>query len=120
MAVEIPTHYPTSNRHPVHYIEWSWETRDGEPFRRCSACGSIHPAELAAANWLRPEWAIGKRGHKFYSAIASSDGRSHYSVKFYTQHLADPDLPGEVKKKLEVRFRMSFTFRNGRVRIVPY
>jgi hypothetical protein len=51
---------------------WSWrEPFRGEHFRRCSYCGSIHPADLAAEPVWRASWADRKYGwpHKFYVDI---------------------------------------------------
>ena len=41
------------------------------PYRTCSYCGSIHPADMIAAldNGGRFEWAVGKVGYKAYVSV---------------------------------------------------
>lgn len=70
--------------------EWH-APRDGQSFRTCSYCGSIHPGDLmdlAGRNELSLDMADWKYGwpHKFYvKGIASP--ASH--AKWYNLHLAD-------------------------------
>jgi hypothetical protein len=88
---------------PVHGTEiayhpfataWDWaEPRDGEHFRRCNYCGSIHPEDLAAETDWRADWADMKYGwpHKFYVdvtnrhpeqlfVVGASTGEDHHSL----------------------------------------
>lgn len=74
---------------PVHGQEatrwggWSWrDPKDGEHFRRCSYCGSIHPEDLAAETEWRADWADRKYGwpHKFYSNIPNRDPGRRFIV----------------------------------------
>jgi hypothetical protein len=61
---------------------WFWrEPSRGEHFRRCSYCGSVHPADLAAEPGWRAEWADRKYGwpHKFYVAIANRDPEAPFT-----------------------------------------
>lgn len=70
-------HDQVTNPDPVHpdaarWGGWSWRDPErGEHFRRCSYCGSIHPADLAGEPTWRAEWADQKYGwpHKFYVDI---------------------------------------------------
>jgi hypothetical protein len=160
---------------PVHGSEaarhggWRWQIRGAEHFRRCSYCGSLHPADLAAAGG-RVDWADQKYGwpHKFYidvpnrdpeavhcvgsyrgpldqmregwvpaaeltraqQEIVRRDGmvladdwataytfgtRPYHHGKFYTAHLADPDLEPGIKAAVEDLCGLRFTFSTGRV-----
>lgn len=62
---------------------WSWsEPSHGEHFRRCSYCGSVHPADLAAEPTWRAQWADRKYGwpHKFYVDIPNRDPGALFAV----------------------------------------
>jgi hypothetical protein len=56
-------------------------------------------------------------GH--YSHVALGSDKTHF-VKFYTIHLADPVIGGEVKDAIERRSGMRFTFEDGSVRWWPF
>jgi hypothetical protein len=62
---------------------WSWrEPAHGEHFRRCSYCGSVHPADLAAEPAWRASWADQKYGwpHKFYVDIPNREPDALFAV----------------------------------------
>lgn len=46
--------------------------------------------------------------------------RPHHYGKFYTIHLADPNINDEVKEKLAFKSGLRFTFRDGKVGWDPY
>jgi hypothetical protein len=180
----------SETRDPVHGADaerwggWSWrDPRDGEHFRTCSYCGSIHPADLAAeierglpqrGEFPNPHWADAKYGwpHKQYvdipnraperkfivSATNTStppnspaayswipsgeippdvvtngwrDVAEHYTwvalgtrathhAKFYTTHLADPQISAEVLEQIQRASGRRFRFEDGRVSWGPY
>ena len=112
-----PTYYRTSADSPVHLGSWSWVRRNGENFRRCSGCGSIHPQDLVNMGWDRADPAIGKYPHKFHVyPMTPGSGGVTGGVKFYTQHLADPELDGEIRAELERRLGLRFFFQGGSMR----
>jgi hypothetical protein len=45
--------------------------------------------------------------------------RPNHHAKFYTEHLADPQLPAEVKAAIERRCGLRFTFPNGGISWQP-
>jgi hypothetical protein len=119
----VETYYPSSAEKPVHDAwyapgPWSWQQRGEAPYRQCSHCGCIHPEALAAAEWQSWEWATGKFASKLYVRIPPI-GESGYGVqvKFYSQHLADPELPVEVRQTIERVVGLRFEFASGRMRI---
>lgn len=62
---------------------WRWEDpRDGEHFRRCGFCGSIHPEDLAAEPMWTAEWADRKYGypHKFYVEVPNREPDALYVI----------------------------------------
>lgn len=73
--------HPETQHELFRYGPWLWALpRNGEHFRRCSFCGSIHPDDLAAEAGWRADWADRKYGwpHKFYVEIANrSPGREY-------------------------------------------
>ena len=56
-----------------------WQERDG--LRRCSFCGSMHPADFLAAIEQHDEIGPTDKSYKFYVDA--------HSGKFYTQHLSE-------------------------------
>jgi hypothetical protein len=70
----------------------------------------VHPEDLAAVMQEGSDWALGKQGHKFY--VHTPYGQ----LKFYTQHLADPDLDGETRDAVERILGYRFEFAEGRMR----
>lgn len=70
---------------PVHpesarYDGWTWRSRGGEPFERCTYCGSIKPEDLAALPGFLAEWADRKYGwpHKFYVDVPNPDTSAQF------------------------------------------
>lgn len=62
---------------------WTWDgPRDGEHYRTCSYCGSIHPADLADELVWQPEWADRKYGwpHKFYVDVPNRSPETIYVI----------------------------------------
>jgi hypothetical protein len=120
----IPTYNPSASSNPVHVPEhyapdtWCWELRDDTPYRKCSYCGSIHPEDLVSVNWQSSDWALGKYAHKLYVRIPPM-GESGYGVqvKFYSQHLADPNLLPSAKLTFESSVGITFEFEDGAMRI---
>jgi hypothetical protein len=160
-----PVHGAQMAAFPTAYASggWCWnDPRDGEHFRRCSYCGSIHPDDLAAESDWHADWADWKYGwpHKFYVKIASrvpgrryvvaatnrteqpgpdwirgdsvpddvadrgvfgADGwvqlgtRPTHHPKFYTAHLADPQVSDNVRADIELVCGLRFDWNGGRV-----
>jgi hypothetical protein len=183
---------------PVHGSEaapwggWHWkEPRNGEHFRRCSYCGSVHPGDLVAEPSWKASWADQKYGwpHKFYVDIPNRqperlfiisghrdnpnageyapggslyrpiqermpgidwvpvgelpadvctdgwlregesladrydllglDTKANHFGKFYSVHLADPEISGEVKETIQQHSGIGFHFADGTVRWTP-
>lgn len=170
----------TETTDPVHGADaerwggWTWrEPRDGEHFRTCSYCGSIHPDDLAEEirrglpqdHYGNPHWADFKYGwpHKMYAAVpnrnpeqtfvvGSTTGegmpttgsgwirpadapegtigwgdwnertnwvlvgkrRTHHA-KFYTAHLADPEISHEALDRIQQASGLRFRFEDGGV-----
>lgn len=68
--------------------EWKWRTREGDTFRSCPYCGSVHPDDLLealnkGARLGGSDWKYGFP-HKFYVY-----GGPPNMIKFYTLHLLD-------------------------------
>jgi hypothetical protein len=75
---------------------WHWAApRGAEHFRRCSFCGSIHPADLAAEPTWRAEWADQKYGwpHKFYVDIPNRDPSALFVTSAQSGGPADRPAP---------------------------
>lgn len=74
----VVSEVPDQVVHPeaARWDGWSWrEPHRGEHFRRCSYCGSIHPADLAAEPVWSANWADMKYGwpHKFYVDVPNRE-----------------------------------------------
>jgi hypothetical protein len=93
----------TASNDPVHgygwntaarWGGWTWQTREPEHFRRCSFCGSVHPADLAAEPAWTPQWADRKYNypHKFYVDIPNRDPDALFCIGSSSR----PDEPGWV------------------------
>jgi hypothetical protein len=92
---------PTDPVHPeaARWDGWSWcEPFRGEHFRRCSYCGSIHPADLVAEPVWAPEWADRKYGwpHKFYVHIPNREPDRLYVIGGTTRFKEDDRAKGYV------------------------
>jgi len=81
-AHDDPVHGYGSNT-AARWSGWTWQApARGEHFRRCSFCGSVHPADLAAEPAWTPQWADQKYGwpHKFYVDIPNRDPDALFCV----------------------------------------
>lgn len=94
-----------------------WKKR-GDDRRHCEYCGSLHPADVAAAirAGAKGEWADWKYGwpHKVYLSGETTSG------KFYTVHLQD--ATSEDRETIEKHMGLRFTFYDdgGEVGWSPY
>jgi hypothetical protein len=98
----------------------AWVKYDGEPFRRCSYCGSIHPEDLIRLvgeghDLQGSDWKYGWP-HKFYVESAHGSGGAG---KWYNQHITDEGFDDEARGALLGILESSgitFKFEQGRLR----
>lgn len=98
MSDQKPTEDQSVHPDADRWGGWSWrEPFRGEHFRRCSYCGSINPADLAAESSWRADWADRKYGwpHKFYVDIPNRDPDALFVIGSTWGATATPSL-GEV------------------------
>jgi len=73
----------------AHLVDdWRWRTCEGDSFRSCPYCGSVHPDDLVealkhGASLTGSDWKYGFP-HKFYVR-----GGPPNMIKYYTVHLLD-------------------------------
>lgn len=126
-------------------IGWR-EPRDGEPFRTCSYCGSIHPGDLltaiaAGAKVGGSDWKY-SWPHKFYVDVVNPDPtrlfdngsewkdgkkvsttmgtRATLFAKWYNEHIQDEGFDDEARAALlaaiELHAGIRFEIKDGKLK----